>query len=657
MSEKRHALTALVMSTFSFTVCFACWVINAVLVTSLVSAGVYSFTSTQVGWLLALPILTGAVARVPLGILTDKIGGRIVFPTLMVLVAIPMFLLSYADAYHHFLLASLGFGLAGGSFAVGIGFTSVWTSKERQGTALGIFGMGNAGAAFTTIAAPHLLRWFTQDGKAMEGWRTLPKVYAATLVVCALAFFLLTKNRKSPTQRSFVAQLAPLKNVIVWRFGLYYFLVFGGFVALAQWIVPYSLNVYNLSLAKAGLLAAAFSLPSGIIRAAGGWMSDRFGARSVMVGVFWSCIISALVLSIPRMEITSPGRGVSAKSGGMVMNANNQTITVGKRAYKLTPAPTQTPAQSDKGSFFMPRVVSWQEPMVKPNTKVKKKQMLARGVTNIYYPANIWIFAIFVFIIGAATGIGKAAVYKFIPDQFPDSVGAVGGMVGLLGAMGGFLLPPLFGGLLSWTGLWSSCWIVILLISIVSLLWMNRVVNTLMHEEAPDLAELVERRPWHPLNESITLPNEEEVSTVEDLLHHLPFFADLTPEELKRIANAGQWLSMGKEQTLFSEGDEGDSLYVILKGQVKVHRSNEKGAQIDLATLQVGDFVGELALLDDETRSADVSTLTPCDLFVLGRDNFLDTLKQSPRMQNHLLAGLSHTIRKGNERFFELMYK
>jgi MFS transporter, NNP family, nitrate/nitrite transporter len=125
-------------------VCFACWVLNAVLITFLVGSGVYPFAETQVAWLLAVPILTGALIRLPLGMLTDAYGGRVVFPLLMLFVAIPMYLLSLADSYPAFLVASLGFGLAGGGFAVGVGYVSLWFSGARQGTALGVFGVGNA---------------------------------------------------------------------------------------------------------------------------------------------------------------------------------------------------------------------------------------------------------------------------------------------------------------------------------------------------------------------------------------------------------------------------------------------------------------------------------------------------------------------------------
>jgi NNP family nitrate/nitrite transporter-like MFS transporter len=178
MNERRRAYTALTMSTLAFTVSFAVWMMNGVLVTFLVTNNVYDWDKAAMGWLIGIPVLTGAVMRLPMGVLTDRYGGRIVFSALLLIAAIPMFLLSFADTYMQFLLASLGFGLSGASFAVGIAYTSVWFSKERQGTALGIFGAGNAGAALTSMGAPVLLASLTDGGSADPGIESQPTVPA-----------------------------------------------------------------------------------------------------------------------------------------------------------------------------------------------------------------------------------------------------------------------------------------------------------------------------------------------------------------------------------------------------------------------------------------------------------------------------------------------
>src|SRR5690554_5643547 len=228
----------LFLNTLAFTVCFAVWIFNSVLVTFLVDNGRFDWGPVQIGWLFGIPILTGSLFRLPIGILTDKIGGKWVFGGLLIFCAIPMFLLSKAQVFWDFALLSFGFGLAGSGFSVGIAFTSVWYPKQWQGRALGIVGVGNAGAAITTLLAPTLLLKFTHNGEDIEQWRLLPQIYAAVLVIMAIIFLLFAKNKKPASDHKRVYQmLKPLKSIRVWRFGLYYFLVFGCFVAFSQWLV------------------------------------------------------------------------------------------------------------------------------------------------------------------------------------------------------------------------------------------------------------------------------------------------------------------------------------------------------------------------------------------------------------------------------------
>ena len=169
--------------------------------------------------------------------MTDKFGGKPVYGTLLILCAIPMYLLSKADSFLSFALCSFGFGMAGVSFSIGIAFTSVWYPRERQGTALGIFGAGNAGAALTTLFAPTMLNRLTNNGANIEGWRDLPVYYALILAAMGVILFIFSDNKKPASSgKSFAQMLTPLKHMRVWRFGLYYFLVFGCFVAFSQWL-------------------------------------------------------------------------------------------------------------------------------------------------------------------------------------------------------------------------------------------------------------------------------------------------------------------------------------------------------------------------------------------------------------------------------------
>ena len=466
----------LFINTLAFTVCFAVWMINGVLVTYLATNQVYDWGPIEIGWLLGIPVLTGSIFRLPAGMLTDKFGGKPVFGILLLICAVPMFLLSYANDFISFALCSFGFGLAGASFAIGIAFTSVWYPTKLQGTALGIFGAGNAGAALTTLFAPTLLNTYTANGTNMEGWRMLPKVYAAILVIMAVIFFLFTENKKpASSNKTWVKMLSPLKNIRVWRFGLYYFLVFGCFVAFSQWLVPYFVNVYYMPIVTAGIFAALFSFPAGVIRALGGWASDKHGARKVMYWVLGLSVLISFMLTVPKMEIYSPGKGIMAQRPGTVTSVTETEIDVEGIKYPLQAKPTTFENLDDQVLVFPTKEV-WQESVVDEGQKVQKKELLAKGVTRIYFQANVWIFAVLVIILGSIWGIGKAAVYKHIPDYFPEEVGVVGGMVGVLGGLGGFFCPIIFGYLLEGTGLYTSCWMFMFILSFVCLLWMHRSI-------------------------------------------------------------------------------------------------------------------------------------------------------------------------------------
>lgn len=467
----------LFLNTLAFTVCFATWMLNGVLVTFLTSNQVFDWGPVEVGWLLGIPVLTGAIFRLPAGMLTDRFGGKPIFACLLFFCAIPLFLLSYANSWWTFALCSFGFGLAGASFSIGIAFSSVWYPKKNQGTALGIFGAGNAGAAGTTLFAPTILNRLTDNAVNLDGWRTLPRYYAVMMIGMGIVFLIFSKNKKPDVpRRGIVESLAPLKQTRVWRFGMYYFLVFGCFVAFSQWLVPYFVNVYHTTLVMAGLLAALFSFPSGVIRALGGWLSDRMGARVVMYWVLGSSVLVSALVLVPKMEIVSPGRGIMAEGDGVVTEVSPGQLTVSGKVYELSAKP-ETLVEGDEDTLILPTKDVWHEPMVEVGQAVKRKELLAKGLTRIYFQANMWVFAVFAILLGSIWGIGKAAVYKHIPDYFPTEVGVVGGMVGVLGGLGGFVCPIIFGYLLEGTGIWTSCWMFIFFLSILCLLWMHRVIS------------------------------------------------------------------------------------------------------------------------------------------------------------------------------------
>jgi len=302
ISDQTRALS---LSTFAFTVCFAIWTIFSILGVQIKQ--VLALNDTQFGLLVATPVLTGALSRLILGIWTDQYGGRIVMTLTMLLSAISTYLLSSVETYEMFLVAALGVGLAGGTFAVGITYISTWYKKEKQGTALGIFGVGNVGAAITNFGAPLIM--------IALGWHGLAKTYATILFATAILFFLFAKDdpkllarkAKKEEPRSFLEQLQPLKNLQVWRFSLYYFFVFGAFVALALWLPRYYVGVYGLDIKTAGMLAAAYALPGSAFRALGGWMSDKIGARAVMYWTFIGCVGCCFFMSYPSTHYIVEG--------------------------------------------------------------------------------------------------------------------------------------------------------------------------------------------------------------------------------------------------------------------------------------------------------------------------------------------------------------
>jgi len=304
------------LSTFAFTVCFAVWTIFAIIGIQIKKD--LGLTDTQFGLLVGTPILTGSLIRLILGIWSDQYGGRVVFVLTMLSAAVMTGLMTYAYDYPTFLLAALGVGISGGSFSVGVAYVAKWYPKEKQGTALGIFGAGNVGAAVTKFAAPAIM--------VSHGWQSVALIWAAVLALTGVVFFLLTKDdpdlerRRAVGQKaeSIAAMMEPLKNIQVWRFSLYYFFVFGGFVALALWLPRYLMGVYHLDITTAGMIGAAYSIPASVFRAYGGHLSDKFGARRIMYWTFLVATVCTFILSYPPTQYVMEGiRGPVAFSTSM----------------------------------------------------------------------------------------------------------------------------------------------------------------------------------------------------------------------------------------------------------------------------------------------------------------------------------------------------
>ena len=189
------------------------------------------------------------------------------------------------------------------------------------------------------------------------------------------------------------------------------------------------------------------------------------------------------------MDITTTGPGVMATKKGTITAVSDTNVKIGDKDFPIAKK-FEKPAES---SIF-PTRTSWQQVVVTQNQDVKKKELVAKGITEIHFDANMWVYLILVILIGISWGIGKAAVYKHIPEYFPTEVGVVGGMVGMIGGLGGFFGPIIFGYLLTATGVWSSSWIFVLLFSAICLVWMHYTVTKIMNERQPNLSREMERK-------------------------------------------------------------------------------------------------------------------------------------------------------------------
>ena len=412
-SDQRRALW---ISTIAFTACFAVWTIFSIIGVRI--ARDLNLNNTQFGLLVGTPILSGAISRVVLGIWTDQFGGRIVFTILMLFAAAATFALSFASTYVLMLFAALGMGLAGGSFAVGVAYVSRWYATEDQGTALGVFGLGNVGTSITHFAAPFVMVAF--------GWPAVARVWAAVLAGMAIILWIVAKEdpltvarraRKMPAP-SLARRLAPLRRLQVWRFSLYYFFTFGAFVALALWLPRYYIGVYGLSIENAGLVVTAFSLAGSVFRAAGGWLSDKFGARAIMYVSLIAAVVVTFIISYPETDYVVHG----------IKGNIRFTIGIG----------------------FLP-------------------------------------FVLLTVILGFFMSLGSAAVYKHIPVYYPDNVGSVGGLVGMVGALGGFVLPIAFGFMNDLLNVWTSCFMLLFALVAVALVWMHVAIRIMERQKIPQL--------------------------------------------------------------------------------------------------------------------------------------------------------------------------
>lgn len=348
-SFKPEALRALFLSTSAFAVSFALWGLIGALAPAFAQA--YGLSAKAKSLMIAIPVLLGALGRIPAGMLADRFGGRRVFAALLVFSAIPAILIGLSNSYTSLLVLGLFLGIAGSTFPVGIGFTSKWFTSDQQGTALGVYGMGNVGQSIAVFGAPVL-------AIALGSWRPVFFIFAAVSLVWGVVFYLMARDVPTQTKPKTIAENLDVlrREPLAWILSLFYFLTFGGFVAFSIYLPTLLKDNFKLSAADAGARTAGFVLLATLMRPLGGMLADRRGGARVLVPVFISIAVLATLMGCPWM----PTFTVGALGAAAALGLGNGAI------FKLVPQyfPKETAtvtglvgAFGGLGGFFPPLVL------------------------------------------------------------------------------------------------------------------------------------------------------------------------------------------------------------------------------------------------------------------------------------------------------------
>jgi len=349
-SRPKSATLPLALSTISFAVCFAAWGLIAAFAPRFRET--LHLSATQAALLVAVPVLLGSLARLPIGMLADRLGGRSVFSALMLLACIPAFLTPQAQTYNQLLLGGFFLGLAGSSFAVGVGFVSRWFSAEKQGGALGIYGLGNIGQSATVFLGPILA--------ASIGWQNVFRGTGAMLAVWSVVFFALARNAPATARPKSIGEMLGVlaRERLSWALSAFYFLTFGGFVAFSIYLPSLLRDQFRLTGADAGFRTAGFVMLATLMRPVGGWLSDRIGGARVLAVVFIVIAPFALLMAWPSMLPFTIG----ALGCAVLMGLGNGAV------FKLVPQyfPRETGtvtglvgAMGGLGGFFPPLLLGF----------------------------------------------------------------------------------------------------------------------------------------------------------------------------------------------------------------------------------------------------------------------------------------------------------
>jgi NNP family nitrate/nitrite transporter-like MFS transporter len=310
---KPGAGRALFLSTTAFAASFAVWGLIGALAPTF--SQIYNLSATSKSLLIAIPVLLGSIGRLPAGMLADRFGGRRVYAALLVISAIPAIAIGYSTSYTQLIYLGLFLGIAGTTFPVGVGFTSKWFTAEKQGTALGIYGMGNIGQSLTVFGAPVLVTYVFGGN-----WRPVFFVFAALALAWGIVFYLFARDAPSTVKPKTVSEnLSVLRrSPLAWVLSLFYFLTFGGFVALGLYLPTLLKDMFGLTATDAGARTAGFVLLATLMRPVGGLLADRFGGVRVLRYIFVAIAALGLLMGcawIPTFTVGALGAAASLGLG------------------------------------------------------------------------------------------------------------------------------------------------------------------------------------------------------------------------------------------------------------------------------------------------------------------------------------------------------
>ena len=429
MSSRNGSGRVLSLSTFAFTLMFAVWLMFGVLGIPIQKE--FGISDSQLAWLSSVAILNGSIWRLLLGILADRIGGKKVTVVMLLVTSVPAYLLAHIELTYTWLLVLAFFvGFAGNLFSVGIAWNSLWFERNRQGFALGVFGAGNVGASATKFIGPAVIAG-TVGGSYLGGIIPGGWRFVPALYAVLLVLTAIAIQLFTPADAENLQISRPLRQM---------------FAPLRY------LQVWRFSFYYVIVFGAYVALAS--------WM-PKYYVSVYELELQNAAMLTALFI-FPASLLRPLGGYISDKMGA-------RRLMYGTFLSMLT------------ALLFLAAPFGY----IVLNTPDGPREVLP-------YSLGVVPFTALLFIVGCSMGIGKAAVFKHIPEYFPNDVGAVGGLVGTLGALGGFLLPPLFVAVREWTGLPQSTFVVLFLLTLVATVWMHVVVVKMLHKASPALKNQID---------------------------------------------------------------------------------------------------------------------------------------------------------------------